>query len=264
MNYPYFKNIKGQFLVPIWGIIPLSEGQLASEDRDVIGKLPEKELGYFWNKKKGYGVFDLSSASNSLPVDRLTMTEEEVNNFLGNDELIKTIKKYDKNSYKKIVRIKNGLKNKTITRHEFDPLYDFAERECVALFCTMKDGREGYIQKNNTLGVLSKALLFESEKDAQATINRQAGLGYAADSFQIVNISAAVKSLGAKINSNKQNAAPTDFNKTSIFAVGALAQKKTIQDALKMASVEQLASAYKELTGEEWGVKPSEPPKRKM
>ena len=265
-DYVYFKTDKEQFVVPVWAVIPHEKAHLlpSKHDQEIVAKQPLKEGRDFtrWSTYKGYGILDLATASNFLKSEMLSMTEKDLRDMLDNTDLIRVLKTNNNPSYKKIMQVKKRLKDGTFTINTFDPLSDFAEKKCVALFCTMKDGTEGYVQKSGSLGPLSKALLFESERDARASVNRQS-IYYSYDGLQLVNLSVSVESLGERIENTKARSG-TDFNKTSIFGVGALATKKKIQDALKHASLDQLAEAYKQLTGESWGEIKQEAPKRKM
>ena len=267
--YPYFKNEKGQFIVPYWDIVNLyffDEKNIPA----IVKQQPIKKIGeYTWCTYEGYGVLGLTNASNYLPAQKLAMTEQELQGLLNNNDLLTGLKTLTTNKgqptpfYKRIVKVNTMLKKEAWTLHLFDPMQEFSEKGCVALFCTKKDGTEGYVQKNGQLGPLSKAVLFENERDAQANIQRSSmytGLG----KVQAVMLNVSVAGLGNMLINPNPYDDETDFANTSINTIDAYAQKKKIKDALKMASVEQLEEAYKVLSGKEWGeeVSPSTPKKR--
>ena len=265
----YFKNKNNQFIIPVWGYV------LDQKTKEFPYELPSgitsqpKFKPHDYSKDLGYRILALSTATSSLDPSRLCMTEKELMDSLNNRDLtdgLRELAKLDpvnKTQYLKFRAIQKGLRDETLTLHTFNPLLAFSQTECVALFCSQKDGTEGYIQRDGSLGTLSKALVFESQQDAQKDINRRNVFERYKD-IQMVNLNMAVSSLGERIVNKKAWHSQTDFSRSSIHDVDALAQKNKIKQALEQASIEQLQEAYRALSGQEWGeeVSPSTPKKR--
>lgn len=267
----YLKTDKDQFLIPVWNYVNESYvTKLAIPE--IIRKQPLERMNNY-SDAKGYRIFGLTTASSSLDPSQLCMTEQELVDTVNNDDLSKAVKEllgtpsygYSSNNYKKIMRVKKGLLDGSLKICTFDPLFEFSQSECVALFCTLKDGSEGYIGRDGSLGTLSKALTFESEKDALRDINRR-NMYSSYKSMQTVRLNINVSGIGSKIDNAKAWRDEIDFSKTSIYAIDALAQRNKIKDALKQASLEQLREAYESLSGQVWEENNSSKPasKKKM
>ena len=264
--YPYFQNKKGQFVVPIWEVV--SPHHYGDEHiPQIIKNQPMKEvIRDYWRQEEGYGVLALANASTYLPNNKFCMSEDELMFMLESPLFLEGLKKLQEKFnlpfYNKIVKIKKELKKGNLTLHTFDPLEDFSQKQCVALFCTLKNGSEGFIQRNGSLGTLSKATLFENPQDAVAEIGRR-GVYMEYDDIQSVWVNITVSELGPMIKSPAGDPT-TDYTNSSIEKVSAFAQRQKIVEALKTASVEQLSKAYEELTGSKWGEETLRSSKKKM
>lgn len=268
----YFTNKEGQFLVPCWSVLDIKPQMVQGKAYDAIRALPYGEyLKNDWRPTMGFKMVGFRRLTNALDPNRLEVSEKEFNAYFENPALIKALKMLRKevgscgiiDFAQRYQQLKNGLASGAYTAHHFSPLEQFSQTQAVALFCTLKDGEEGYINKKGQLGALSSALIFQNEKDAQAVINRSSVCSIYSE-VQMVKLCVSVQELGPRVQSQHAHIR-TDFSKSSIMDINALAEKKSIEQALALANYEQILQAYERLKKEAGVVEEkASSPRRKM
>lgn len=239
-SFPYFTNDKGQYYIPCWDVIESLDG-VEDAHAQVIKSLPVVTVKRnYWANVKGYRVLSLLAAKNFLEVNQLSIQENDLNAYLTNDGIIQALKnvyKATKNPVaKKIQTIKTGLEKGTLSLNRFDAVTEFGEGDCVALFCATKN-QEGFIQKNGDLGALSKAMIFNNERDAESAVKRISAFARFSQ-FQAVKVEMRVAEMGKII---QHSHGQESFLGTSVIAsVESAVQKKALQQALEQVSRDEI------------------------
>lgn len=241
-NFPYFTNDKGQYYIPCWDVIEKSDLRGVDEkSAAIITALPYVTVkrGY-WREAEGYRVLSLLPAKNFLEVNNLSISENELNAHLSNDQLIQALKGLYKTSKialaKKLQTLKADVEKGRLKLNMFDAVAEFGEGDCVALFCATEK-QEGFIQKNGDLGSLSKAMIFNNERDAESAVRRISAFGYYSQ-FQVVKIEMRVAEVGSII---QNTIGQTSHLSTSVIAsVESAVQKRALQNALEQVSRDEI------------------------
>lgn len=237
-TFPYFTNDKGQYYIPCWDVIESLEG-VPETHAQIIRSLPVVTVERsYWTDVQGHQVLSLLPAKNFLDVNKLSIQEAEMKAYFNDDMLqaLKAVYKATKNPVaKKLQTITSGLDKGLLTRNMFDAVSEFGEGDCVALFCADKD-KEGFIQKNGDVGALSKAMIFNNERDAESAVNRLSAF-WRFSQFQIVKVEMSVAKLGGII----EIAYGESCLDTSVIAsVESAVQKKSLQRALEQVSRDEI------------------------
>lgn len=254
-SFPYFTNDKGQYYVPCWEVFESLKG-VGANDAEIIKSLPVvtiKRNGWF--KVSGHRILSLHPAKNFLEVNNLRVSQSDLDAHLNNHELIQALKgvyKSTKNPLaKKIQTLKNDLDKGRLKLNVFDAVSEFGEGDCVALFCATEH-QEGFIQKNGELGALSKAMIFNNERDAESATKRISAF-YQYSQFQAVKVDMRVSGMGKIIQNSHGQAS---FLRTSVIAsVESAVQKKSLQDALEQVSRDEIEEELKKRNQEETSTK---------
>lgn len=241
-NLPYFTNDKGQYYIPCWDVIEKSELKgVDDETVAIITALPYITVNRgYWRNAEGYRVLSLLPAKNFLEVNNLTIPENDLKAYLNNDQLIQALKgvyKVNKNALtKKLETLKKDMDKGRLTLNMFDAVTEFGEGDCVALFCATEK-EEGFIQKNGDLGPLSKAMIFNNQRDAESAVRRISAFGHY-NQFQVVKIEMRVSEVGSII---QNTIGQTSHLSTSVIAsVESAVQKKALQEALEQVSRDEI------------------------
>lgn len=271
MEKIFFTNAKGQKSPAVWcgiagenALQDLERGKLSSAAQQAIAvirlqpSVAVADLHYStWgvfrsNKEKNvYAVVGHGSWSNVLDHNRLSIDESQWDMGQPQEHVFAAAKILSRlSSYIDNPKNSRALLNTpdAFTRHHFSPVHDFAVSTSFAFYCCTKNGQEGYLDKNGSLGPLSKAQTYDNEMEMHAAMSRQSTFRYY-DQLQIVNLSMAVTGLGDLVSCPRNlNGQVANFTNAAIYDVGAYVQKRAIEDALKQASFEQIEQAYKSLT----------------
>lgn len=254
-SFPYFTNDKGQYYVPCWEVIESLYG-VDDHDAKIIQSLPLvtiKRNGWF--KVSGHRILSLHSAKNFLEVNNLRVSQSELDAQLNNTDLLQALKGVYKSTKsplaKKISTLKNDLEKGRLKLNMFDAVSEFGEGDCVALFCATEN-EEGFIQKNGDLGALSKAMIFNNERDAQSAVKRISAF-YRYSQFQVVKIEMRVSEVG-NIIENPQGL-NSSLGTSVIASVESAVQKKALQEALEQVSRDEIEQELEKRNQEEISTK---------
>ena len=193
-----------------------------------------------------------------LKSDQLQLSASTVKATLNNNLLpaaISLVSKYtdmtNANTGKKIQKMQKSIEKGLWRMEEYSAIDTFAQAPSYALFTRYANGKEGFMGKNGDLGPLSKAQTYDSEEEMHSSIRRHSLFRYIAK-MQLVKLNMTVVGLGDTVTSPHYNNGKlwngdVDLTGATIYEVGALLQRKAIEDALNHASREQLDEAYKKL-----------------
>lgn len=295
MNLPYFVDEKNRKSVPVY--IPLVcetvlgawESQYADTPKIIEAiatvrkqpRVPLTSVGmriyrlkqYYAGDELAYAAVVPDTFGNVLRNNNLKVTATDLTDTLNNTELGKAIltlvrlssssQPFNDECRPALLRMHKGLGSGSWRVEPFSPLEMFAQTQSFALFTRFHNGNEGYLDKNGSLGPLSKAQTYDSEEELLSALRRHTVFHYIGK-MQVVKLNMQVTGVGNEVVSPMYNGntySRVDLTGSTIHEVAAMVQKRAIEQALEHASREQLDEAYKKLDNEE---AESSAPKRRM